>query len=801
MDHATGLDTIYDRCMVLYEKRKYTLMKSIVLMLFLYFVCPVWAQSLAYRNPILTPEERAEDLLKRMTLEEKVGQLLCPMGWTMYDKQENKINVSHTYRDLLDEHKAGMLWATFRADPWTKKTLENGLTPKEAAQAENELQRYAIEKTRLGIPVFLAEEAPHGHMAIGTTVFPTGIGQAATFNRDLMRMMGKIIGKEVRLQGAHIGYGPVLDLARDARWSRVEETYGEDPCLASKMGAAVVEGMGGGELSNPYSVISTLKHFIAYGVPESGQNGNPSVIGYRDLYENFLPPFKAAVDAGALSVMTSYNSMDGIPSTMNRQMLRNVLRNEWNFKGFTVSDLFSIEGIKDSHFVAETKQDAAIYAMEAGTNVDLGGEAYVELIDAVRKGRLKESVIDEAVLNVLKLKFEMGLFEHPYVNPEEAGKVVGSGEHVAVARQVAQQSIVLLENRKHMLPLRKKNIKVAVIGPNADNIYNMLGDYTAPQANERVITVLKGIQKKVGSQNVLYAKGCAIRDTLHCAIEEAVKAVSKSDVAVVVVGGSSARDFKTSYKETGAAVASEKSVSDMECGEGYDRLSLELLGKQNDLLKAVKATGKPIIVIYIQGRPLDMNWAAMEADALLTAWYPGQEGGNAIADVLFGDYNPSGRLPISIPRHVGQIPCYYNKRNPKEHNYVEAQNAPLYVFGYGKSYTDFEYENLIVDKMADGVWKVSFEVENRGTFDGTDVPQLYFRDKHASTVRPIMQLCDFTHVALKKGEKKKVTFLIKERDFALIDINGERVVEPGDVMLMVGAASDDIRLNTTICIK
>lgn len=776
-------------------------MKFIVFILFLYSFCPVWAQKLPYKDASLTPEERTMDLLKRMTIEEKIGQLLCPMGWSMYDKQDDKVNVSHNYRNLLDKHKIGMLWATFRADPWTKKTIENGLNPEKAAQAANELQRYAIENTRLGIPVFLAEEAPHGHMAIGTTVFPTGIGQAATFNRDLMRRMGEIIGKEVRLQGAHIGYGPVLDLARDARWSRVEETYGEDPCLASKMGAAVLEGMGGGKLSNPYSVISTLKHFIAYGVPESGQNGNRSVIGTRDLYENFLPPFKAAIDAGALSVMTSYNSMNGIPSTMNKQMLRDVLRDEWKFKGFTVSDLFSIEGIKDSHFVAETKQKAAMYAMEAGTNVDLGGEAYVELVDAVRKGRIKEDIVDEAVANVLKLKFEMGLFEHPYVDPEEAKKVVGSKEHTIVARQMAQQSIVLLENKKQILPLRKKNIKVEVIGPNADNIYNMLGDYTAPQINERVTTVLEGIRQKVGSENVFYAKGCAIRDTFHSAIGEAVKAAAEADVAVVVVGGSSARDFKTSYKETGAAIASEEFLSDMECGEGYDRLSLDLLGKQEELLKAVKATDKPIIVVYIQGRPLNMNWVAMEADALLTAWYPGQEGGNAIADVLFGDYNPSGRLPISIPRHVGQIPCYYNKRNPKEHNYVEAQNSPLYAFGYGKSYTDFKYSGLTVDKSTDGIWRVSFNIENRGKFDGTDVPQLYFRDKYASTVRPMMQLCDFSHVTLKKGEKKKVTFLMKESDLALIDINGNRVVEPGEFTLMVGTASNDIKLNTTIHIK
>ena len=536
-------------------------------------------------------------------------------------------------------------------------------------------------------------------------------------------------------------------------------------------------------------------------MPESGQNGNQSVVGERDLYENFLPPFKSAIDAGALSVMTSYNSMDGVPSTMNKELLRNVLRDEWGFRGYTVSDLFSIEGIKDSHYVAETKQQAAICAMEGGTNVDLGGEAYVELISAVKEGRLQESLLNEAVADVLRLKFEMGLFEHPYVSPKEARKIVGSEEHAMVARQVAQQSIVLLENEKQILPLRKKNIKVAVIGPNADNIYNMLGDYTAPQADQRIKTVLEGIQEKVGKKNVVYARGCAIRDTMYCGIREAVAAATGSDVAVVVIGGSSARDFKTSYKETGAAIASKESVSDMECGEGYDRLSLDLLGLQLELLKAVKATGRPMVVVYIQGRPLDMNWASEEADALLTAWYPGQEGGRAIADVLFGDYNPSGRLPISIPRYVGQIPCYYNKRNPKGHNYVEGESSPLYIFGYGKSYTNFLYSGLNVKRLSDKSWQVVFEVENKGGYDGTEVPQLYVRDEYASTVRPVMQLCDFSHVVLKKGEKKKVTFSLKESDLSLIDINGKRIVEPGKFTLMIGAASDDIKLATTIHVK
>lgn len=757
-------------------------------------------QQCIYKNPAYTPEERTTDLLSRMTVEEKVGQLLCPLGWGMYVKDGKHISFSDEYKRQIDQRHTGMFWATFRADPWTKKTLENGLNPEQAARAANELQKYAMENTRLGIPVFLAEEAPHGHMAIGTTVFPTSIGQAATFNPRLIEEMGRIIGKEIRLQGAHIGYGPVLDLARELRWSRVEETYGEDPVLAATMGTAMVKGLGGGDLSNPYSVIATLKHFVAYGVPEGGHNGNPSVVGIRDLHENYLLPFKAAVDAGALSVMTAYNSMDGIPCTMNRQMLHDVLRSGWGFKGFTVSDLYSIEGIKESHCIAKTVDEAARYALSAGLDVDLGGDAFATLTKAVKDGKIAEALLDAAVSRVLRLKFEMGLFEHPYVDVRRAGREVRTDEHISVARKVAQQSVVLLENKHRTLPLSDK-CTIAVIGPNADNQYNMLGDYTAPQAEANVVTVLEGILGKVDSRRVKYVKGCAIRDTLHTDIEEAVRAARASDVAVVVVGGSSARDFKTNYKDTGAAIVSDDYVSDMESGEGYDRVSLDLLGKQLELLRAVKSTGVPMVVVYIQGRPLDMNWAKENADALLTAWYPGQEGGNAIADVLFGHYNPSGRLPVSIPRHIGQLPVYYSRKNPKSHDYVEMSAAPLYSFGYGKGFSPFAYGNLQIRKTGDRKYEVAFELSNEGEYDGTEVVQLYVRDEYASVVRPCKQLRAFEHVFLKKGESRQVTLQLDADDFALVDGDMRRVVEPGDFTIMVGAASDDIRLEMKLNVE
>lgn len=768
--------------------------------LFLLVLAGMAAYPQKYKDPALSVEERVHDLLSRMTLEEKVGQLLCPLGWEMYEKQGQEVTHSAKFEKFVQERHIGSLWAVYRADPWTKKTLENGLNPELAAKAGNALQRYATENTRLGIPVFLAEEAPHGHMAIGTTVFPTGIGLAATWSEPLLEEVGRVIAKEIRLQGGHIGYGPVLDLSRDPRWSRVEETFGEDPVLSAALGVAMIRGEGAGDLSRPNSVVSTLKHFLAYGVPEGGHNGNPSSVGTRDLLENFLPPLEAAIGAGALSVMTSYNSIDGVPCTSNRYLLTDILRNKIGFKGFVVSDLGSIEGIKGSHFVAETIDDAAVLAATAGVDSDLGGEAFLQLTDAVKNGHLKEAVIDTAVCRILRLKFEMGLFENPYTDPQAAKENVRTAGNIAVARKAARESIVLLENKNNILPLSRNIKRIAVIGPNADNRYNMLGDYTAPQDPANIITVLDGIRSKVKASRVEYVKGCAIRDTLNTEIDKAVQAARNADVAVVVVGGSSARDFKTKYIETGAAVASQESISDMESGEGFDRATLDLLGKQSDLLKAVKATGKPVVVVYIQGRPLNMNWAAGHADALLTAWYPGQEGGNAIADVLFGDYNPAGRLPVSIPRQEGQIPVNYNKKNPRGHDYVEMPASPLYPFGYGLSFTRFDYSDLRMEKKGKYDFEVSFTLKNSGERDGDEVAQLYLRDDYATTVRPVMQLKHFKRIFLKKGEEQRITFLIGENDLSLWNQNMQRVVESGTFTLMVGASSSDLKLQTQMMV-
>lgn len=771
-----------------------------------------------YKNKALPVEQRVEDLLARMTLEEKVGQTLCLLGWDSYVVERTRgrgsVSVSEKFVRELSEQHVGMYWGTYRADPWTRKTLANGLTPGLAAKAGNAIQRYALEKTRLGIPVFLAEEAPHGHMAIGTTVFPTGIGMAATFDTELMQEVGAQIGKEIRLQGGHISYGPILDIARDPRWSRVEETLGEDPVLTAEMGAAMVKGLGGGDLSKPCSTIATLKHFLAYGATEGGQNGNPTFMGMRDLHETFLPPFRRVVDAGALSVMTSYNSMDGTPCTSNSYLLTDVLKKQWGFKGFVVSDLYSIDGIWETHHVAPTLEDAAVLAAQAGVEVDLGGKAFYELINAVRQGKIEERVVDDAVRQVLRMKFEMGLFDNPYVDPDKAAREVHNDAAIALARRAAQESVTLLKNSANTLPL-SKNIRVAVVGPNADNRYNQLGDYTAPQPDETIKTVVDGIRSKLPASQVEYVRGCAIRDTTESNIDEAVRVANNADVVVAVVGGSSARDFKTEYKETGAAVTDSKTISDMECGEGFDRATLSLLGKQQLLLDALKQTGKPLVVVYIEGRPLVKNWADENADALLTAYYPGEQGGMAVADVLFGEYNPAGRLSVSVPRSVGQLPVYYNKKNPYGHDYVEMPVTPLYPFGYGLSYTTFEYSNLEVNPVENAEAsshpsllashslkvEVSFDLTNTGSRDGEEVAQLYLRDEVASVVQPNRQLKKFQRVMLKSGERRRVSFVLNYDDLAVVTAGLQRVVEPGEFTVMVGSSSNDIRLEKKISIE
>ncbi len=558
------------------------------------------AQKPLYKEADASVEDRVADLLGRMTVEEKEGQLCCPMGWEMYTKTKKGVEASEVYKKRMAEMPVGSFWAVLRADPWTQKTLETGLNPETAAMALNALQRYAVEKTRLGIPVLFAEECPHGHMAIGTTVFPTSLAQASTWNEELIYRMGEAIALEARLQGAGIGYGPVLDVAREPRWSRMEETFGEDPVLTSVLGVAFMRGMQGERQDDGKHLFSTLKHFAAYGIPEGGHNGYRANVGMRQLFSEYLPPFKKAVEAGAGTLMTSYNSIDGVPCTANRYLLTDVLRGMWGFDGFVYSDLFSIEGIAGMR-VAQDNKEAAVLALKAGLDMDLGGNAFGRnLKRALEEGEITEDDLNRAVANVLRLKFRLGLFENPYVSPALAKKLVRSEAHKKLAREVARQGTVLLKN-EGILPLRKTIRHIAVIGPNADVMYNQLGDYTAPQDRKEVTTVLDGIRGAVSaSTKVSYVKGCAVRESSTADIPAAVKVAEQADVVVLVVGGSSARDFKTQYIATGAATVSaedEQEVSDMDCGEGFDRSTLHLLGEQERLLEALADVGKPLVVV------------------------------------------------------------------------------------------------------------------------------------------------------------------------------------------------------------
>lgn len=762
---------------------------------FIFSIINVSAQSLSSEKTI---QKKIEKLLSLMSVDEKINQLSGVFGWEMYARNGDSVTPAEKFKKIVP--LPGTLWGTLRADPWTKISLVNGLTVPQAVETTDALQRYAVTHSP-HIPLLLAEEGAHGEMAIGTTVFPTAIGQASTWDTALIRRMAEAIAAETRAQGSNAVYAPILDLAREPRWSRVEETFGEDPELVGEMGVAVVKGLQNGK----YKVASTLKHFTAYGMSDGGQNGGPVTLGKRDLLENILYPFRMAVAAGAKSVMASYNSIDGVPCSANPFLLTDILRKEWSFDGFVVSDLGSIDGLYGSQNVASSPQAGAALALKAGLDADLGGNGFGRhLKKALDEKLVTISEIDSAVSRLLRVKFELGLFDNPYADTALAKSIVHNAKHIALARQTADESMILLKNDtvngKPLLPLSRSIRRIAVIGPNADNVYNQLGDYTAPQKEGKVITVLQGIKNKMPDVKINYVKGCNIRDTSFNQINDAVKAAQDADVTIIVLGGSSARDFKTDYKNTGAAVVkdNEAHVSDMESGEGYDRSTLTMLGLQYRLLQAVVATGKPVVLVTIQGRPLNLNWASKNVPAIINAWYPGEQGGNAVADVLFGDYNPAGRLPVSYPRSVGQLPVYYNYQSPEKHRYVEEAATPLYPFGYGLSYSKFSYTNLSVSKTKNITITVSFSLTNTSAVAGDEVPQLYIRQKYGSTVRPVMQLRAFSRIYLKAGETRNITFYLTGDQLRSWTSSEKWAVEKSEYEILIGASSGDIRLKGAV---
>ncbi|MBR1626681.1 MAG: glycoside hydrolase family 3 C-terminal domain-containing protein [Bacteroidales bacterium] len=715
-----------------------------------------------FEDPLRPINERVEDLLQQMTFEEKQGQLLMDLGWQYYDRQNNLISITDYARKTIQEKKIGSLWGFYRADPWSGKTLQNGITPQLAHKGINQLQRYMIDSTRLGIPMFIAEECMHGIMQVGSEVYPTGIGQASTWNKFAIRDMAADIRNLAISEGINICFGPLIDISRDPRWSRVEETYGEDSYLTSVMGEMFVEGLTNLHGNYTKSVLPTLKHFAAYGISEGGHNAGSAHIGLRELHSEILPPFKKAVETGAKLVMTAYNEIDGVPCSMNPYLLKDVLRKQWGFDGIVISDLHSISGLR-SHGVAKDLKQAAEKSINAGLDLDLSATDFYNNLTDVDINR-----INEAVRRVLYQKFACGLFDEPFIKEYQVSDDSNNG------LSVAKEGIIMLENNNNILPLKNNTeLNIALIGPNADNIYNQLGDYTGPQSRNTVVTVKTALEeyaKKNESIHYTYAKGCSIKDTNSNGFEEAVTIAEKSDVIVLCLGGSSSRYETIEYENTGAAKVNNNTVSDITSGEGFDRSSLELAGVQKDLLKELNKLGKPIILVLINGRPLVLTEIKNECDAILECFYPGAEGGNAIVSTLFGENNPSGRLPVSIPSSIGALPCYYNtKRVANRSDYLEGSAKALYPFGYGLSYTEFSYSDFDVKINNDRTDKVNIDVTckvtNTGSYDGSEVVQVYVKKLYSDYATNEINLRGFDKKFIKKGDSETFSINIDNDSF------------------------------------
>ncbi|MFU1794984.1 glycoside hydrolase family 3 N-terminal domain-containing protein [Paenibacillus azoreducens] len=763
---------------------------------------------LLYKDKTRSAEERAEHLLGMMTVEEKVGQLVQPFGWQTYDYKNGAVTLKESFKQQVENGGIGSLYGVLRADPWTGVTLENGLSAREGAEAVNQIQRYAVEHSRLGIPILIGEECSHGHMAIDGTVFPVPLLLGSTWNVDLYREMCQAVAKETRAQGGAVTYSPVLDVVRDPRWGRTEECFAEDPYLIGEFAAAAVHGLQGENLNSDSSVAATLKHFVGYGSSEGGRNAGPVHMGWRELLEVDLYPFKKAVEAGAASIMPAYNEIDGVPCTVNSELLNEVLRKQWGFDGMVITDCGAINMLAAGHDVAEDGLDASVQAIEAGIDMEMSGEMFGRyLLEALNQGRLDIEVLDRAVRHVLTLKFKLGLFENPYVDSDRAERVIGCDGHVGLARKLAEEGIVLLKNEDGVLPLDERSGKIAVIGPNADSGYNQLGDYTSPQPPEKVATVLKGIRARLAkeSERVLYAPGCRIKGDDREGFEYALACASQADTVVMVVGGSSARDFGegTIDLRTGASKVSDNSWNDMDCGEGIDRMTLGLAGVQLELMQEIHKLGKRLIVVYINGRPITEPWIDEHADAILEAWYPGQEGGHAVAGILFGDINPSGRLTVSIPKHVGQLPVYYNGKRSRGKRYLEEDSKARYPFGYGLSYTTYNYDRLTITKdsiAADESAVVSVDVTNTGNMAGAEVVQLYISDAVSKVSRPQLELKGFAKVELDPGETKTVSFEIGKEQLQYIGRDLKPVVEPGLFHIHIGRNVNDT-LSTSLIVQ
>ncbi|MEO5775122.1 MAG: glycoside hydrolase family 3 N-terminal domain-containing protein [Sphingomicrobium sp.] len=754
-----------------------------------------------YKDAKQPLERRVEDLLSRMTLEEKAAQLIT--AW----EQKGKIQTADgTFSpDKASAAFPNGLGQIARPSDSRGITASNsaagaaagsvGRDARNTAEYVNAAQHWAVERTRLGIPILMHEESLHGYVARGATSFPQAIGLASSWDRGLMERVFSVAAREMRARGATLALAPVVDVARDPRWGRIEETYGEDPYLVAEMGLAAIHGFQGRTLPlAPDKVFVTLKHMTGHGQPESGTNVGPANLGERELRTNFFPPFEKAVKHGnAMSVMPSYNEIDGVPSHANRWLLTDVLRREWGFKGATVSDYFAIPELSRRHAMFASVDDAAVVAMNAGVDSETpDGEAYILLPKLVQSGRIPQKQVDDAVRRILRLKFQAGLFEHPYVDAAGALSKEATPDAVALARQAARESVVLLKNENRLLPLNPAALKrIAVLGTHARD--TPIGGYS--DVPRHVVSVLEGIQNAAaGRFAVDYSEGVRITEDRIWSknevklipaevnrklIADAVATARRADAIIVVLGDN---------EET-----SREAWSDNHLG---DRTSLDLIGEQNELAQAVLALRKPTVFVLLNGRPLSINYLSENAPAIVEGWYLGQETGNAIADVLFGAYNPGGKLPVSIARNVGQLPMFYNRKPTARRGYLFDTNAPLYPFGYGLSYTSFDIGAPRFAKASirkNQTAQVSVDVTNTGDRAGDEVVQLYVRDDAASVTRPVIELKGFQRVTLQPGERRTLTFALGPDELSLWNLQMKRVVEPGTFTVSAGPTSAQLK--------
>ena len=710
-----------------------------------------------------------KELISQMTLKEKVGQLNQRLyGWQSYEKTADGIQLTDYFKDEVKRWDSlGVIYGVFRSDPWSGKNLETGLSKEEAFQVSQMIQTYIAENTRLKIPVLLTEECPHGHQGIDSITTPTNYAAGSSWNPALYQAAQEIVAEELREKGAHVGLISTLDLCRDPRWGRTEESFSEDPYLAGEFTKAAVNGLQGEKSDSSLAgnrVLATLKHFAAQGSIMGGHNAAPVEIGERELKEIHLPMMQAGIDAGALMCMAAYNDIDGVPCHINKHLLTTLLRDEMGFEGAVMSDGCALDGVASQLGKAET----AALALKSGLDISLWDNIYPYLEEAVLEGLLDETLLDEAVYRVLRLKEKVGLFNEA---PEYTALTAAEKEARNVA--LAEESMVLLKNNG-ILPIDTNKMKrVALFGPHIDNIYHQLGDYTPFKKMDECITIAQGIAEATQNRGLDFAatQGSFISSAIPEGIEEALKIAETSDVLFVTLGGSSARDFSTEFDANGAALSGS---NEMTSGENIDLADLSIPQPQMDLLKALHGTGKPVVGIVIAGRPHLLTACLPYVDGLLLAGYPGQHGGRAVANLLFGASNPSGKLAISIPDANGQLPVYYNYRDtPFKKDYLDLAGQPIFTFGYGLSYTDFALTNTQVSQTETG-WMVSGDITNIGSYDGAEVIQVYAK-KYSKDVLPrVKKLCGFDKMYLEASETKAFEIQIASSELTDFDIEMNR---------------------------